>query len=88
MAYDINQKSQSFGLLHQTFLRGGILVLGSIFLGAVLSFWWLIITGLIGTGFITAAVFGRCTLTRFISKLPFNPSHSGNIRKRSDLLDF
>lgn len=88
MTDTIIEKKQSFGLLRQTFLAAGILILVSVLLSILISFWWLIIAGLIGTGLITAAVFGQCTLTRLISRLPFNPDHSGNIKKGSDLLDF
>jgi len=80
-------RSPSLGLLRQTFLAAAILASGSVILGAFVTPWRLIIAGFTGTVFITAAVFGQCTLTRLIAKLPFNPSHSGSIKKGSDLLD-
>ena len=88
MTHANERKNPALGLLRQTFLAAGLLVLASVILGAWLSPWWLIPAGLIGIGFITAAATGRCTLTRLISRLPFNPRHSGNIKKGSDLLYF
>jgi hypothetical protein len=75
-----------FGLLRQTFLVAGSLILASILLGAFLSRWWLLVAAIVSIGFLTASVFGRCTLTHLLSELPFNPTHSGNIKEGSDLL--
>jgi hypothetical protein len=35
---------------------------------------------LLGVGMITAAAFGTCNMTRFLSWLPWNERHSGDIR--------
>jgi hypothetical protein len=82
------KQTGTFGLLRQTFLVAGILILTSVLLGAFLSRWWLSVGGLIGIALISASLVGRCTLTYLLSRLPFNPSHSGNIERGSDLLDY
>ncbi len=86
MEENVKRERGSFGLLRQTFLVAGILILASILLGAFVSRWWLLIAGGVGTGLLTASIFGRCTLTFLLSRLPFNRPHSGDIKKGSDLL--
>jgi hypothetical protein len=82
------KRKRSFGLLRQTFLVAGLIVLASAFLGAFVSEWWLLAAGLVGLGLLGAAITGRCTLTFLLSRLPFNPAHTGNIKKGSDLLNY
>ena len=43
------------------------------------SVWWLLLPALMGLGMITAAAFGVCNMTRFLSRLPWNETHSGDI---------
>jgi hypothetical protein len=49
-------------------------------LAVLRSMWWLILPALLGVGMITAAAFGTCNMTRFLSWLPWNERHSGDIR--------
>jgi len=87
MEEGIIKSKRNFGLLRQTFLVAGSLILASILLGVFLSRWWLLVAAIIGTGFLTASIFGRCTLTHLLSRLPFNPTHTGSIKEGSDLLN-
>jgi hypothetical protein len=68
-------------LQRQTYLVLGILILAGLGLGVWVSAWWLLLPAGVGVGMITAASFGVCTMTRVLSWLPWNPSHSGDIRR-------
>lgn len=67
-------------LQRQTYLALAILILAGLALGVWVSSWWLILPTFIAVGMITASLFGVCTMTRVISALPWNESHSGDIR--------
>lgn len=66
-------------LQRQTYLVLGLLLELGLALGVWVSIWWLLLPALLGLGLITAATFGRCTMTRVLGALPWNPSHSGDI---------
>lgn len=67
-------------LQRQTYLVLGLAVELGLALALWVSVWWLLLPAFIGLGMITAALFGVCTMTRLLSALPWNPSHSGDIR--------
>ncbi len=67
-------------LQRQTYLVIGVLLEIGVLLAWLDSDWWLILPALVGLGTLTAAASGVCNVTRFLSWLPWNEPHSGNIR--------
>ncbi len=72
------EKNQ-ISLQRQTYIVIGILLLIGLALGAWASEWWLLLPVVLSIGMLTAGIFGVCNMTRFLSWLPGNPKHSGDI---------
>jgi rhodanese-related sulfurtransferase len=59
-------------LQRQTQLAIGLLVLAGTILSALVSRWFLVVTGLIGCGLVFAGLSGTCALGLLIARLPWN----------------
>lgn len=65
-------KKAPLPMMRQVQIAAGSLVLVGTILSAVVSPWFLLLTGLVGSGLIFAGVSGFCGMAMLLSKLPYN----------------
>ncbi len=71
--YPVNQNPHApISLFRQVqIVAGALVVLGTV-LGAVVSPWFLLLSGFVGTGLVLAGVTNTCALGLLLAKLPYN----------------
>jgi anaerobic C4-dicarboxylate transporter len=75
----VGENRRHMSLQRQTYLVMGILLIGGIILGTFASSWWLLLPFAVSIGILSAGILGTCNMTRLLSFLPGNPTHSGDI---------
>lgn len=65
-------KSAPIALQRQVQITAGSLVVAGTLLGALVSPWWLLLSGFVGGGLVFAGVTGTCGMARLLSLLPYN----------------
>jgi rhodanese-related sulfurtransferase len=68
----IVNRNAPISLMRQVQIITGSLVIMGTLLGAFVSPWFLLLSGLIGTGLLFAGITDTCALARLLAKLPFN----------------
>lgn len=65
-------RAQPIELMRQVQIAAGSLVLAGVLLGAVLSPYWLLVSGFAGVGLVFAGVSGFCGMARLLARMPWN----------------
>lgn len=67
-------KNAPISLMRQVQIVAGSLVFTGTVLGAVVSPWFLILSGFVGAGLVFAGVTNTCAMARLLAKFPYNQS--------------
>lgn len=65
-------RNAPISLMRQVQLIAGSLILTGTILGALVSPWFLLLSGLVGAGLTVAGATGTCLLARLLARLPYN----------------
>lgn len=63
---------QAIPLMRQVQITAGSLVVIGTLLGAIVSPWWLILPGFVGSGLVFAGISGTCGMAMVLAKMPWN----------------
>ena len=73
----VADRSQPLELMRQVQIVAGSLILLGTVLAALVSPWWLLLTGFVGTGLIFAGVTGFCGMAHLLMRMPWNKTVVG-----------
>ncbi len=64
--------TQPISIMHQVQITAGSLVVLGVVLAALVSPWFILLSGFVGAGLVFAGVTDTCMMARLLSKLPYN----------------
>lgn len=71
--YDVQRNPRApISIMRQVQIVAGSLVVSGTLLGAIVSPWFLLLSGFVGAGLVFAGVSNTCAMARLLAKLPYN----------------